>query len=208
MNDIVKRLKEKVSEHNVLERELQKTEDLKIKYNKSIEEKVNLKKENQDVLDATKLILERLTYESKGRLENFLSNALSQIFPDRNYELKLILREDTVRPGLEITLIEDGIEQEITDAVGGGILSTLGLLMQVYYIENYGLNKVIFIDEGLAPVSDAYLVNIMSFLKFISEGRQYKIVVVTHKELVTEYADFAYKVERGKIEALKGETIL
>ena len=111
---------------------------------------------------------------------------------------------------LEFTLVEDGIEQGITDAVGGGIISVLGLLSQIYFLELYGLEKVLFIDEGLKEVSGYnstgdinYLQNTLSFLKYLAENKGYMFVIITHDTYVKDIADVVYEVESGKVRKLK-----
>jgi hypothetical protein len=177
---------------------------------------LSLKEQSEALLNnivfACKLILEKLTYNSKAKLENFLTYALQNIFTDRKYEIKLIMRDDTKRPALELTLVEDGIEQQITDAVGGGILSTLGLLLQIYYIEVYNLNKIMFIDEGLKEISTGslnmlghneltvnYLNNVVAFLKWLATERGYAFVIVTHDNQVRSLADRVYEVNKGEV---------
>ncbi len=163
----------------------------------------------ENVVFACKLILEKLTKDSKIKLEMFLTYAVQSIFTDKNYEIKLNVREDTKNPNLEIMLVEDGVEQEIKDAVGGGILSTLGLLLQIYYLEAYGLSKTMFIDEGLKEVSTSvdgtqvsYLNNLLDFLKYLSDKKGYTFVIVTHDENVKNYADVLYNVDEGKVKRI------
>jgi DNA repair exonuclease SbcCD ATPase subunit len=151
---------------------------------------------------------EKITYQSKVSLENFLTYALQQIFTDRNYEIKFNLKEETKKPGLELMLVENGVEQEITDAVGGGILSTLGLLLQIYYIEKHELNKIMFIDEGLKELSStklsesedkSYLENLLTFIKWLAKEKNYKFILVTHDQKVREFADKVYEVKKGVV---------
>lgn len=165
---------------------------------------------SEKVQVACKALVEALTKVNKTNLENFLTFAVKTIFSDRNYEVKFILKEETKRPGLEFTLVEDGIEQGITDAVGGGIISVLGLLSQIYFLELYGLEKVLFIDEGLKEVSGYnstgdinYLQNTLSFLKYLAENKGYMFVIITHDTYVKDIADVVYGVESGKVRKLK-----
>lgn len=161
-----------------------------------------------------KIIIERLTKSSKAKLEEFLTMAVQQIFTDHEYEIQLVFKEDTKKPGLEITLLDNGIGQEITDAVGGGIVSTLGLLLQIFYIESYSLNKTLFIDEGLKEISTGaltqesesinkeqvnYLENLLKFLKWLSLEHGYKFIIVTHDNKVRALADKVYEVSGGMV---------
>lgn len=210
--EVLKNIKEKQASYryaSVRLEELNKSrEDLVNSLSSKESEKVKL----ESIIYACKLILEKLTYNSKVKLENFLTYALRNIFTDRNYEIKLIMREDTKRPALELTLVEDGIEQEITDAVGGGILSTLGLLLQIYYIEVYNLRRILFIDEGLKEISTGnlsvigdnkettnYLSTVLLFLKWLAKEKDYSFVIVTHDNNVRNFADSIYEVHKGEV---------
>lgn len=174
-----------------------------------LEEASNNKELFDNIVFATKLIIEKITYESKSNVEDYLTYALRSIFTDREYSIKLNLKEDTKKPGLELTLVDGSIEQEITDAVGGGILSTVGLLLQIYYIEVFDVNKIIFIDEGLKEISStkslesetekSYLDNMLSFLKWLASEKEYKIIIVTHDNKVKSYADKVYEVSKGVV---------
>jgi DNA repair exonuclease SbcCD ATPase subunit len=168
----------------------------------------NLKEKLDNLVYTCKLILEKITYNSKHKLEQFLTYAFQNIFADRHYAIELVLKEDTKKPGLELTLVENGQKQEITESVGGGIISTLGLLMQIYFIEVYKLNKIMFIDEGLKEVSadqtteavdENYLKNVLGFLSWLAEEKEYKFVIVTHDTQVKDFASKVYEVKNGVV---------
>lgn len=211
-NNLISAIKKKKTEYELGKQALEKIILEKEAVKKSILEKEDKSKSYSNIVSATKLILEKLTSETKGRLEAFVTYGLKQIFPDRNYELNLILKEDSKRPGLDIALVENGVVQEITDAVGGGILSTVGLLFQIYYMEIYGLNKIMFMDESLAAVSKSdeadaesvnYLNNVLHFLNHLSKTRGYRFVIVTHENKVKDIADSVYYIKNGKVELNK-----
>jgi hypothetical protein len=205
---IIKDIRSKKELYKFKISELEKLKTKKEQY-KTKTKRIEGDKDLKDNLILTcKLIIEKITYASKAKLEKFLTEALKNIFTDRSYEIKLLLKEDTKKPGLELTLSENGIDQEITDSVGGGIISTLGLLLQIYYIEVYGLNKVMFIDEGLKEISTGinsegesvnYLENLLSFLKWLAEEKKYSLVIITHDNVVKKYADRVYSVEKGVV---------
>lgn len=211
---IITQLKEKQLLYKFKKDQLEKTLKEKEELEATIQDERNELQSLDKMLAACKLIIEQLTIGSKIKLEEFLTTALQQIFVDHKYEIQLVLKEDTKKPGLELTLVENGEGQEITDAVGGGVVSTLGLLLQIYYIEAYGLNKVLFIDEGLKEVSTGtmtqasenmqveqinYLENILKFLKWLSNERLYTFVIVTHDNQVRAFADRIYEVSNGEV---------
>lgn len=165
----------------------------------------------ENIVLACKLILEKITYQNKIKLELFITNALQTIFSDRDYRLEVNIRDDLKRPSINLLLEESGKKQDIRDSVGGGIITTIGLLFQIYYLEVYGLNKILFIDEGLKEVSKVsgehtdvnYLDNLLNFLKSLSRERDYRIVVITHDESVRAIADKVYRVNLGEVSEVR-----
>lgn len=200
------------SKKNVLsfkKEQLEKLKKEKDSLKKDINSLTEEKSELENVIFTCKIILEKITYNSKVKLEEFLTDAIRSIFTDRDYKIELVMREDTKKPALELTLTEGGKRQEITDAVGGGIISTLGLLTQIYYIEVFNLNKIMFIDEGLKEISTGlnnesresvnYLDNLLRFLKWLSEEKKYSLVIVTHDNTVRRFANRVYEVDLGEV---------
>lgn len=198
--------KEKEYKQSILDRQ-QSEKEVLIKKRNDIKDRLEA---FDNLMYTCKLIIEKLTFNSKHKLEKFLTHAFQRIFTDRHYAIELVLKEDTKKPGLELTLVENGKRQEITESVGGGIISTLGLLLQIYYIEIYGLNKIMFIDEGLKEVSTGksvsgqespnYLENVLQFLRWLSKEKNYKFVIVTHDPQVRKFADKVYEIKNGKVE--------
>lgn len=211
IKQLLDNIKSKQMLHQHLVEEIQQKEQEQHKLildNESLNTKLELV---HNTLIAVKLILEKITHENKARLELFATEALQRIFTDKNYAIELEVRDDTKRPAINILLVENGVKQDIRDSVGGGIVTTLGLLFQIYYLEVYELNKIIFIDEGLKEVSKTnlnetsvnYLNNLLLFLKDLSRERQYKIVVVTHDDSVKDIADVVYQVKDGEVNILR-----
>jgi hypothetical protein len=207
--DIIEEVKNKQRLHDYKVDQLHTIVRTKDLLNESLNATTATKDEVDNLIYTCKLILEKLTYGSKAKLENFLTYALKNIFVDRDYSIELVLKEDTKKPGLELTLLEAGISQEITDAVGGGIISTLGLLLQIYYIEIYNLNRIMFIDEGLKEVSTGseddimkstnYLENLLIFLGWLANEKKYKFIIVTHDQNVRKFANCVYEVKNGDV---------
>lgn len=209
--ELINQIQEKVNKYNFIKSTLETKEVQK----KSKEETLSLHnstlEEINQIMLACKLILEKITYQNKVKIEEFITYALQNIFTDRDYRIELEIKEDTKRPALTMMLVENGIKQDIKDAVGGGIITTLGFLLQIYYLEVYNKNKIMFIDEGLKEVSKLdqeaenidYLGNLLQFLKWLSEDRGYKFVVVTHDDTVREVADTVYRVRLGEVEKIK-----
>jgi ABC-type microcin C transport system duplicated ATPase subunit YejF len=66
-----------------------------------------------------------------------------------------------------------------------------------------------FIDEGLKEISTGvnaegeavnYLNNLLTFLKWLAETKEYSLVIITHDNTVKEFANSVYTVRKGKVE--------
>lgn len=206
-SELITKVKEKQSLYTYKSESLEKLQASQLE----LQEKLKCYQDDleaaNNMIFACKLLLEKLVNTNKVNLENFLTFALKKIFTDRNYSIKLNLKEDSKRPGLELVLVENDIEQPLSDSVGGGILSTLGLLLQIYYIEAFNLSRIMFIDEGLKEISKAdptnlskdYLSGVLDFLKWLSEKKDYTFVIVTHDQDVISKSDIVYRVSNGEV---------
>ena len=81
--------------------------------------------------------------------------------------------------------------------VAGGILVVVGFLIQVFYVANLDLAKILFLDEALSNISTQYLPNFFSFVKELSVQIGLTVVLITHDTRFLEYADRIYKVANG-----------
>lgn len=201
-------LKEKQALLNYKRGTYTKLESEKEKLNIELDKLIKQRTLKDNLVYSCDLLLKKVVANSKDSLESFLTFAVKKIFTDRDYEVKLVLKEETKRPGLDLVLVENGIEQIMAESVGGGVLSTIGLLLQIYYIEAYNLNKILFIDEGLKEISKAdpdnedskdYLEEVLAFLKWLGVERNYTFIVITHDTDVSTNADKLYKVVNGEV---------
>lgn len=210
VEDTIKILTEKQYEVSILENELKVKQEKVKNLTNDISVENNLLDGINNVLLACKLILEKITYQNKAKIEQFITYALQNIFTDRDYSIELEIKEDVKRPALTIMLVENGIKQDIKDAVGGGIITTLGFLLQIYYLEVYNKNKIMFIDEGLKEISKVdeeqsnvdYLSNLLLFLKWLSDERGYRFVIVTHDDSIRKVANKVYSVKNGDVNTI------
>ena len=149
-------------------------------------------------------IIDIMSKEFIDSIVDMLTYALQTIFYDRDYSIKIVLRELRNAKQADIILVEkkdDGsiIESPIPDNWGGGITAVLGLVLQIYFIQYFKLNKVLFIDEGLSQISTSYIPTTMKFLKTLSEQRDFKFLMIAHDVRFIKYADIQYEMIQGKL---------
>lgn len=133
-------------------------------------------------------------------LQDLITFGLKAIFFDRDYRCSINIKETT---GAELRLIytnDDGMEVDtvINDGIGGGVITVIGTLMQIYFINYYGVAKIMFVDEGFSQISSQYIGRFFEFIKELSVREGLTMLIVTHDSRVMEYADSVYKIKSGK----------
>ena len=192
-----------------------KATDLYIKYNalkssylttvQSIEQ---LSKEytalvdNRTLLDRSKPfiddMIDKFSESSLKKLEDLLTLGVSRIFQDRDYKVEIKVSEKRSAKCAELYLIDSGHSFLMRDScVAGGILVVVGFLIQVFYVANLDVAKILFLDEALSNISTQYLDNFFSFVKELSTQIGLTVVLITHDTRFLEYADRLYKVSGG-----------
>ncbi len=192
-----------------------KATDLYIKYNsardsynntidslQSLSEEYNKLVENKALLERSKPfiddIIEKFSESSLKKLEDLLSLGLSRIFQDRDYKVEIKVSEKRSSKCADLYLIDAGHPFLMRDScVAGGILVVVGFLIQVFYVANLDIAKVLFLDEALSNISTQYLDNFFAFMKELSIKIGLTVVLITHDTRFLEYADRIYKVSDG-----------
>ena len=157
---------------------------------------------NRDLLENSKPyiddLIDKFSETALKRLEDLLSLGLARIFQDRDYSVEIRVFEKRSAKCAELYLIDDGHAFLMRDScVAGGILVVVGFLIQVFYVANLDLAKILFLDEALSNISTQYLPNFFSFVKELSVQIGLTVVLITHDTRFLEYADRIYKVANG-----------
>lgn len=151
--------------------------------------------------------LEKIIVESNGifieRIEKLLNKALESIFYDEDYEIRIIVDNKK----LSFDLIDNKnldnnntpLRTDIDDACGGGVITVIGFILQLFMIQLLDLSKTIFIDEGFMALSSAYRPNFYEFLNKFCEETNMKIMLVSHDELAKEYAVNIFEISHGRV---------
>lgn len=156
----------------------------------------------RDLLEVSKPyiddVIDKFSETALKRLEDLLSLGLARIFQDRDYRVEIRVSEKRSSKCAELYLIDDGHPFLMRDScVAGGILVVVGFLIQVFYVANLDLAKILFLDEALSNISTQYLPNFFSFVKELSRQIGLTVVLITHDTRFLEYADRIYKVSKG-----------
>lgn len=149
-------------------------------------------------------IIDIMSREFIDQIADLITYALQTIFHDKDYSIKILLKESRNTKQADIILVstdEDGntIESPVPDNCGGGISAVIGLVMQIFFIQYNKLNKVLIMDEALSQISADYIPTTMKFLKMLSEQRGFKFLLISHDSKIIKHADIIYKMEMGNL---------
>lgn len=88
------------------------------------------------------------------------------------------------------------IETPVLEAQGGGLSATVGFLLRVVVLLLRGEaaeGQLLVLDETFAHVSDDYVPRVAAFLREVVDRTGIRIVMVTHQQDFTEFADKVYR---------------
>jgi len=154
-----------------------------------------------------KQIIDKLSYEAINKIKSMITFALRTICYDRDYTFEMKVDDKRDTKTIDFFLIEKIGDETVTsnfDAIGGGIQSIVGFVLQVYFILAFNQARIMFCDESFSQLSDLYIPTFMEFMKALSEKKGFIFVLISHDNRFMPYADRFYHVDKGKA-FLKGE---
>ena len=154
--------------------------------------------------------LDTLVKEESGkfikRLNEILDYGVKSIFFDCQYSIEIRISENNKAT---IHLVYDDEEGNKLDpdiqSCGGGIRTVVGILMQIFFIFHYRVEKLIMVDEGFSQVSSAYLPNLFSLISELATKNGLKILLITHDNRMLPFGIKQYEIDGGKAILVKTE---
>lgn len=138
--------------------------------------------------------------EAIRRIETLVSTGLRSIFGE---SLSFAVKSDLKARRSEIEFVirseVDGavIETPVLDARGGGVAAVVGFLLRVIIILlKPGVRRVLFLDESFAQLSAEYEEPCAEFLRELADKAGVQIVLVTHSEAYSPFADTVYRTSQ------------
>ena len=144
--------------------------------------------------------------ESIGALKDTLNTALQYIMSDKNYMVNMILEDKRGGKTLDITLLDldEDFEVDLKDGVGQGVRTIISFVLKMYYLLNKD-SKILFLDEKYSALSAHYIPRFFDFMKSMAEEKDFIIVMITHDERFTEFADKTYLINDGYVSIIDRE---
>lgn len=148
-------------------------------------------------------IIDTLSTKQVNAIIDMVTYALSTIFHDRKYSLSIEIADTRTTKGATLYLIDntdpDNTVKSDMDSIGGGIMSVIGFVLQIFFIIYFKKQRFLLLDESLSAVSSKYIPNLMEFMKTLSEKRGFTFVMILQDLRFMDYADKTYEMHLGNI---------
>jgi ABC-type glutathione transport system ATPase component len=129
--------------------------------------------------------------QAKTLIEELVTRALRAIFTDRDY--KFIIRQEVKRgvSAVDFAVMDNGMELNLTDEVGGGIVDVVSLVLRISFLVLYRpkMRQFLVLDEPTAHVGATYQGNVGKFLKQLTNEMGIQILLTTHSQELSAGAD-------------------
>lgn len=88
---------------------------------------------------------------------------------------------------------DEYVETPVLSARGGGVAAVAGFLLRTIILLLTDSRRIIFLDETFAQLSAEYEEPCANFLRMLADKANVQIVLVTHSETYSAYADVVYR---------------
>ena len=154
-------------------------------------------------IEVLKEIIDQMSREHIEKVQSLVTFALQTIFYDRDYALEIEVEDKRNNKSAEFYLVEqrpDGaLKASFNDSIGGGILSVVGFVLQVFYISYFKLRPIIFCDESFSQLSEQYIDGLMEFIEKLAEKKEFRVVLISHDPRLIPKAQKVYRVTDGLV---------
>lgn len=150
--------------------------------------------------------------KAQATIESLVTRGLQTIFDDTlSFHILQTVRakQAHVEFIVRTTLSDTVVDTPIMEARGGGLIATIGFLLRVVVMllrDGQRNENVLILDETFAHVSDEYVPGVAQFLREIVDKTGIQVVMVTHQDQFTEYADkiYRFRLVDGRTEVTEG----
>lgn len=142
-------------------------------------------------------------------ISDIASLALNAVFDDP-YELKVDFVQRRNKTECDLLFVRDGNEIEPMEASGYGAVDIASFALRVasWSLKNQKSRPVIILDEPMRFLSQDRQVHASNMIKELSDKLHIQFIIVTHEEVLTEYADKIFFVSQRRIGKWKKSKII
>lgn len=174
----------------------------------SLEQQMSLQIASSTTL---KHITDVMTLDKVNQMKDLLTSAVKFIFDDRDFEVDIDIKELRGSKSAEFLLQEKVVingkeiirKQPVKTSVGGGVMSVIGFISQVYDIKRKNLAPIFVMDEALTQISSEYIPNVMRFVNRIAEKDKFIFILISQDPRFLDYSNNSYQVINGKYTKLE-----
>lgn len=159
------------------------------------------------VLELYRLLMDKMVSGQVKVIESLVSEGLRSIFYDQDLSFGLELGQKANKISAEPYLQNGAIIGDPLDSFGGGPASVVSLILRVMVLLRLKRNKMLFLDESLAAVSDDYIETTGQFLRKLSESSNLPILLVTHKQSYLDHVTCGYQGSKSESEEFQVKKI-
>lgn len=169
-----------------VDKELEKYRNIKIKIS---EEKNRLKNLNEDFSNIeqsqniVQIVSQSIQQQAHNKLAVVVTTCLQEVFPDKNYEFKILFEKKRNKTEAKLILLNDKhiIEDPLNEDSGGVCdIAAFVLRLSCLMLNKPPLRKLVVLDEPFKNVSEEYLPNVSIMLEKLSKDFKIQFIVVTH----------------------------
>jgi DNA repair exonuclease SbcCD ATPase subunit len=134
-------------------------------------------------------LVEQSITENRLFIESLINRCLSEVF-DGGYAVRILEKKSGVRVirYLEIMDTVSGISGG-KESHGGGVLAVISFLLRFVISYKFRFYPLLILDEPFSFVSKEYRSRLSRFVKELCKQFGYTILVISHEEEISEYAD-------------------
>jgi DNA repair exonuclease SbcCD ATPase subunit len=179
----------------------------------SIKEEIRLASNDFDLYSKVAITLasigEQRQADAQTQIEELVTRGLTTIFGE-DISFHVVQTQRGKTPEVKFLVKSSAgagqvIETSVMDSRGGGLAAVVGFLLRlvILLLKTGRNNRVLVLDESFSHVSAEYERPLAEFLKELVDKTDVQIILVTHSDAFSEFADKRYrlKIVAGATEA-------
>jgi hypothetical protein len=170
---------------------------------KSLQQEISLASIDKDLYDKAAITLasigETRQAAAQKTIEELVTRGLRTIFSDDNLQFQVVQSQRGKIPEVKFTVTSlisnKPVSTSVMDARGGGLAAVVGFLLKlvVLLLSKDQTETILVLDESFAHVSAEYEGPLAEFINQLIDKTRAQIVLVTHSDAFSEFADKRYR---------------
>lgn len=139
--------------------------------------------------------------DAQKTIEELVTRGLTSIFGE-DISFHLVQTQRGKTPEVKFLVKSRGlngtvVETSVMDSRGGGLAAVVGFLLRlvVMLLDKDGKEPILILDESFSHVSAEYERPLAEFMKELVDKTKVQIILVTHSDAFSEFADKRYRFE-------------